>query len=283
MNYYLHRQVEADRQQADDCRLASGDHSLHGTLTQSTPPRSLNHGIGEPRRASNRNVLLTCLWLRLTRHPRVSQVSRGKQLSQGLLTLLVRPRVCRWGNSASHLHPSIPIHLPEQTRNHITTLCVQSFLRTLQTLTIYSVLPRNFNPSKTRKTRSMDAPNVVDPTSTEAAATAAAANNNNDNNNNNNNTSDLDDSPVRVLVQTQTHLVPGDRSAGFGEREDAMVNLICQHVWQRDFDKFRERDWNYHCHFAVDNVECWFLIDHHGPDPSPPPDPVCLPQSPLVA
>jgi hypothetical protein len=52
-----------------------------------------------------------------------------------------------------------------------------------------------------------------------------------------------------------------------------MVNLICQHVWQRDFDKFRERDWSYHCYFAVDKVECWFLVDHHGPDPSPPPDP----------
>ncbi|KAK4234786.1 hypothetical protein C8A03DRAFT_46963 [Achaetomium macrosporum] len=104
----------------------------------------------------------------------------------------------------------------------------------------------------------MDVPNVVDPTSTEAAAAA--------------NTSDLD-SPVRVLVQTQTHLVPGDRSTEFGERYDAMVNLICQHVWQREYDKFRERVWNYHCHFALDNVECWFLVDHHGPDPSPPPDP----------
>ncbi|KAK3292990.1 uncharacterized protein B0H64DRAFT_403257 [Chaetomium fimeti] len=98
----------------------------------------------------------------------------------------------------------------------------------------------------------------ADPPSTEAAAAA--------------NASDLD-SPVRVLVQTQTHLVPGDKTTHFGERYDAMVSLICQHVWQREYDQFRERDWSYHCHFAVDNVECWFLIDHHGPDPTPPPDP----------
>ncbi|KAL2127967.1 hypothetical protein VTI74DRAFT_9919 [Chaetomium olivicolor] len=109
----------------------------------------------------------------------------------------------------------------------------------------------------------MDVPNVVDPTSTEAAAAA--------------NTSDPD-SALRVLVQTQTHLVPGDKSTEFGERYDAMVNLIFQHLWQREYDKFRERVWNYHCHFALDNVECWFLVDHHGPNPSSPPDPpiICV-------
>jgi hypothetical protein len=99
----------------------------------------------------------------------------------------------------------------------------------------------------------------MDTTSTEAAAAV-------DTNH------DLD-TPVRILVQTQTHLVPGDRFTEFGERFDAMVDLICQHVWQRRYDKFRERVWNYHCHFAVDNVECWLLVDHHGPDPSPPPQP----------
>ncbi len=100
---------------------------------------------------------------------------------------------------------------------------------------------------------------IADPASTEAAAAAA-------------NAADLD-SPVRILVQTQTHLVPGDRFTEFGERYDAMVDLICRHVWQRAYDKFRERVWTYHTHFALDNVECWFLIDHHGPDPSPPPEP----------
>lgn len=104
----------------------------------------------------------------------------------------------------------------------------------------------------------MDIPNIVDPTSTEVTAAA--------------NTDDLD-TPVRILVQTQTHLVPGNRSTEFGERYGAMVNLICQHVWQRGYDKFRERVWTYHCYFALDDIECWFLIDHHGPDPSPPLEP----------
>ncbi|KAK3900817.1 hypothetical protein C8A05DRAFT_45412 [Staphylotrichum tortipilum] len=109
----------------------------------------------------------------------------------------------------------------------------------------------------------MDAPNAVNPSSTEAttAAATAAAN-------------PLDpDRPIRILVQTQTHLVPGDKSTDFFERYDAMVSLICQHVWQREYDQFRERVWNHHLHFALDNVECWFLVDHHGPDKSPSPDP----------
>ncbi|KAK3898555.1 hypothetical protein C8A05DRAFT_47159 [Staphylotrichum tortipilum] len=76
---------------------------------------------------------------------------------------------------------------------------------------------------------------IADPASTEAAVAANAG--------------DLD-SPVRILVQTQTHLVPGDRFTEFGERYDAMVDLVCRHV-----------------------CSCWFLIDHHGPDPSPPPEP----------
>ena len=104
----------------------------------------------------------------------------------------------------------------------------------------------------------MDIPNIVEATSTEVTAAA--------------NTDDLD-TPVRILVQTQTHLVPGNRSTEFGERYGAMVNLICQHVWQRGYDKFRERVWTYHCYFALDDIECWFLIDHHGPDPSPPLEP----------
>ena len=82
------------------------------------------------------------------------------------------------------------------------------------------------------------------------------------------------DSPVRVLVQTRTHLVPGHKYGDIGKRIDDMQNLICQHVWQRDYDEKRERAWKYRCELAVDNVQCWFLIDHHGPDPtSPPPDP----------
>jgi hypothetical protein len=81
------------------------------------------------------------------------------------------------------------------------------------------------------------------------------------------------DRPVRILVQTATQLVPGDKSMDFGERVDAMVKAICHHVWQRDYDFLRERQWMHGCEFAIDNRPCWFLIDHHGPDPVPIPDP----------
>ena len=102
------------------------------------------------------------------------------------------------------------------------------------------------------------------PTEPPGTATAAAANDDNDD----------DDRPIRVLVQTRTHLVPGDKWDPL--RREKMQDLICQHVWKRDFDRFRERGWQYKCHWAVDNVECWLLVDHHGPDPTPPPDPPVL-------
>jgi hypothetical protein len=81
------------------------------------------------------------------------------------------------------------------------------------------------------------------------------------------------DRPVRILVQTKTQLVPGDKSDGFDERIKRMVNMICRRVWQRDYDRLRERMWFYRCEFAVDNRPCWFLVDHHGPDPEPIPYP----------
>ena len=81
------------------------------------------------------------------------------------------------------------------------------------------------------------------------------------------------DRPVRVLVQTKTHLVPGDKSIIFMRRIDRMVDLICQRVWQRDYDLRRERKWMHGGEFAIDNRPVWFLIDHHGPDPVPIPDP----------
>ena len=84
------------------------------------------------------------------------------------------------------------------------------------------------------------------------------------------------DRPVRVLVQTKTHLVPGDKSTSILVRIHAMNDMICDLVWQRHYDRHRERAWDYKCEFAVDNVECWFLVDHHGPDSSLPPDPPVL-------
>ncbi|KAK4106686.1 hypothetical protein N658DRAFT_555499 [Parathielavia hyrcaniae] len=59
------------------------------------------------------------------------------------------------------------------------------------------------------------------------------------------------DRPVRVLVQTRTHLVPGDKSTDYWERIDAMERLIGRHVWQRNLDRLRERTWHLKCHFVV--------------------------------
>ena len=44
--------------------------------------------------------------------------------------------------------------------------------------------------------------------------------------------------PVRVLVQTLTHLVPGD---GNVERSEFLLNKMCQHHWGCDFDVPRFR------------------------------------------
>jgi hypothetical protein len=75
------------------------------------------------------------------------------------------------------------------------------------------------------------------------------------------------------LVQTKTHLVPGDKPTIFMRRIDRMVDLICQHVWQRDYDLRRKRKWMYGGEFAIDNRLVCFLVDHHGPDPDLIPDP----------
>jgi hypothetical protein len=65
--------------------------------------------------------------------------------------------------------------------------------------------------------------------------------------------------PTRILVQTQTHLVPGD---DYGARCFFMLNLICQHHWNRDF-VFGEDRWNsYGTQFGYDNLPCYFLVDH---------------------
>jgi len=82
--------------------------------------------------------------------------------------------------------------------------------------------------------------------------------------------------PVRVLVRTETQLVPGDKSRTYGARVVGMQNLICQHVWQRNHHPWSERAWDHKCEFMIDNLECWFLIDHYGPDPAPDLDPPVL-------
>lgn len=65
-------------------------------------------------------------------------------------------------------------------------------------------------------------------------------------------------------MQTKTHLVPEDKSIIFMRRIGCMVDLICQHVWQRDYNLRRERKWMHGGEFAIDNRPVWFLVDHHG-------------------
>jgi hypothetical protein len=68
---------------------------------------------------------------------------------------------------------------------------------------------------------------------------------------------------VRILLQTVTHLVPGNDR---GEKFTWIQNTVCQHQWQRDFDRDQERFFPYHDYFGLRDVHCFFLIDHHGHD-----------------
>lgn len=70
---------------------------------------------------------------------------------------------------------------------------------------------------------------------------------------------DVGEAPTRVLVQTKTHLVPGD---GYHKRCLFMLDLICQRTWSRDFDPKQHR-WNVRgALFGYDNHPCYFLVDH---------------------
>ncbi|KAI8945687.1 hypothetical protein F4801DRAFT_112631 [Xylaria longipes] len=48
--------------------------------------------------------------------------------------------------------------------------------------------------------------------------------------------------PVRILVETATHLVPGQL---YSERIEHMRNVICRHHWGRGFDGERDRCYVY--------------------------------------
>ncbi|KAI1124635.1 hypothetical protein F5Y10DRAFT_24338 [Nemania abortiva] len=65
--------------------------------------------------------------------------------------------------------------------------------------------------------------------------------------------------PVRILVSTATHLVPGDE---YFTKTDFMRNLVCQHHWDHDFEWDHDRFTAYNAEFGYDNVACYFLIDH---------------------
>lgn len=74
--------------------------------------------------------------------------------------------------------------------------------------------------------------------------------------------------PVRILVQTVTHLVPGN---DYAQRVKYLQDLICQHHWNGYFDRDQDRGNVYGHHFGYVNRNCYFLIDHgrsqSGEDP----------------
>lgn len=65
--------------------------------------------------------------------------------------------------------------------------------------------------------------------------------------------------PVRVLVQTLTHLVPGDDGI---EREQFILNRICQYHWNCDFQAPKFRYASYDANFAFNSRRCFFLVDY---------------------
>ncbi|KAI0902698.1 hypothetical protein F4823DRAFT_428818 [Ustulina deusta] len=56
------------------------------------------------------------------------------------------------------------------------------------------------------------------------------------------------DAPKRIVLQTKTNQVPG---SDYQERCKNMKNLLCQHLWNRDF--------------AYEGRRCYFLLDHGQP------------------
>ena len=65
--------------------------------------------------------------------------------------------------------------------------------------------------------------------------------------------------PFRVLVQTKTHLVPGD---DYEQRLMFMLNLICNRHLNRNFDSRQDRYSAEGTWFGYHNRRCYFLVDH---------------------
>ena len=63
----------------------------------------------------------------------------------------------------------------------------------------------------------------------------------------------------RILVQTRTHLVPGN---DYHEKCRLMKNLICQYHWNRDFNPAHDRWYISGATFGYPNRRCYFLVDY---------------------
>ncbi|KAL7919999.1 hypothetical protein ACQKWADRAFT_299862 [Trichoderma austrokoningii] len=73
--------------------------------------------------------------------------------------------------------------------------------------------------------------------------------------------------PLRILVQTITGLVPGTSYLG---RIESIRNIICQHFWNKDYDKDVHRFHSYNAEFGYPNKRCYFLMDYGHSDIDPP-------------
>ncbi|KAI9925862.1 hypothetical protein MW887_005668 [Aspergillus wentii] len=80
----------------------------------------------------------------------------------------------------------------------------------------------------------------------------------------------LKPSALRVLVQTLTHFVPADGRAPEGDLYSsklmAMLDRICQHHWNCDFQPGVQRFYSYGDEFGYNNRRCFFLVDYGTSD-----------------
>lgn len=72
-------------------------------------------------------------------------------------------------------------------------------------------------------------------------------------------TSESPESAVRILVQTLTHLVPGNDNF---ERWDFILNRICRYHWNCDFSAPKFRWASYNDRFGLNNRRCFVLVDY---------------------
>ena len=73
------------------------------------------------------------------------------------------------------------------------------------------------------------------------------------------NTKGNPEGPIRLLVQTSTHLVPGD---GWAPKYKFMLNTMCERHFNRRFDDLQDRGSSHGGYFAYPNLRCYFLVDH---------------------
>ena len=65
--------------------------------------------------------------------------------------------------------------------------------------------------------------------------------------------------PIRILVETKTHLVPGEDWHG---KCLYMLDVICQYHWNRQDIPKQDRWSVYGAEFGYTDRPCYFLVDH---------------------